>query len=102
MAYEVASKETDPVRPRNRDHHVVIWTSYAVAVVAVFVAAVIATLALHGSAFMWGLTLFGAVVISVVLSGGAVPHLRDRGNQKVAVSRSTVQIREDPTWPPRP
>lgn len=77
-SYEVHSKSTDKVRPVNQGLHRTIWSLYAVTVVALFAAAIVVAIILHGGAFYWPLMLMGAVVVSVLLSAAAVPHLRDR------------------------
>lgn len=77
-SYEVHSKSTDPVRPRNQGFQRTLWTLYALTVVALFAAAILVAITLHDGAFYWPLLLLGAVVVSVLLSAAAVPHLRDR------------------------
>lgn len=86
MAHEVASKGADPVRPLDHDRHVAVWL-YAVIVVCLFAAAAIVSGAMHASGFVWLLTLFGALVISVLISGVVVPHLRDHVNRQRPTGR---------------
>lgn len=76
--YEVTSKEVDPVRPRNRDKHVAIWTLYAFVSLSLVAASIVVAVLLHSGAFIWPLMLFGSLVIGIVISGAAIPHLRDR------------------------
>ncbi|MEO9010979.1 MAG: hypothetical protein ABI382_11420 [Nakamurella sp.] len=77
-SYDVAFKKDDLVRPRNRGRHRTIWSVYAATVVALFTSAGIGAAFSHSGGFMWPVVYFGAVIIAVLLSGVAVPQLRDR------------------------
>lgn len=77
-SYEVHSKSTDKVRPVNQGFQRTIWSLYVITVVALFAAAIVVASILHDGAFYWPLLILGAVIVSVLLSAAAVPHLRDR------------------------
>lgn len=77
-SYDVHSKSTDRVRPINQGIAPFLWTLYAIAVLALFAAAVIVAGFIHGGAFYWPLMMLGAVIGAVLLSAAVVPHLRDR------------------------
>lgn len=77
-SYDVHSRSTDPVRPRNRGFHRAILAMYIVTVAVLFAATIIVGLTIHSSAFYWPILLLGAVIISILISGAVIPHLRDR------------------------
>jgi len=82
-SYDVHSKSADRVRPANQGFQRAIWSLYIVTVVALFAAAVIVAVTLHDGGFYWPLLIMGAVIVSVLLSAAAVPHLRDRATPRV-------------------
>lgn len=89
-SYDVHSKSADKVRPANQGFQRTIWSLYILTVTALFAAAVIVAVTLHDGAFYWPLMILGAVIVSVLLSAAAVPHLRDRVAPRVRPRRVSV------------
>lgn len=72
----ITVRQPRDVPPLPERHLTEFWWFYGVALVALFVAAVVLPPVLHSGQMYWPLTLVGALVIGALLSAGAVPHLR--------------------------
>lgn len=69
--------EANVARKRKRRWNVLVLSFFLVCTAAILAAAIVLTVALDVGGFYWPLSLFGAVVITVLLSAGAFRHLRE-------------------------
>lgn len=59
-----------------RDDHVQVWALFGVLIAVLVAAAVAIAATVHDGAWLWAMSLVGAVIITALISAAVVPHLQ--------------------------